>query len=244
MTASMIRVGIEDGAEFLACLILPPSGSGPGIVMLSEIFGINEAMRKTANYFAEEGYVVMVPDLFWRHEPDVAYDLIRSGSRKHAIASESSISTSVSRTSGARSKPSGTWKSVRGCPVVAHFGEADSVVPIDTVDRIRNAAQTEMMWRSTSIPASDTVSTPGVRAELAGQGTMVVGVMPEAVRTRMTETFPSDKMEPSEVANAGLDAVEAGHEYIYPGDMANGISQGLAADHKAVEKEFAAYLPE
>ncbi|MEM9371279.1 MAG: dienelactone hydrolase family protein, partial [Pseudomonadota bacterium] len=42
-----------------------------GLVLLQEIFGINDYMRSMADYFAEEGYVVVVPDLFWRMEKDV-----------------------------------------------------------------------------------------------------------------------------------------------------------------------------
>ena len=45
----------------------PPSGSGPGILLLQEIFGVNASMRDVADYYAEEGYVVLAPDLFWRH---------------------------------------------------------------------------------------------------------------------------------------------------------------------------------
>ncbi|MGE0666132.1 MAG: dienelactone hydrolase family protein [Sphingomonadales bacterium] len=52
-------------------LAVPEAGSGPGIVMLQEIFGVNEAMRATARLLAEEGYVVLVPDLFWRLERGV-----------------------------------------------------------------------------------------------------------------------------------------------------------------------------
>ena len=44
-----------------------------------------------------------------------------------------------------------------------------------------------------------------------------------------------------DIANAALDAVEAGEEDIYPGGMAQGVSQGLANGPKAVEKEFAAF---
>lgn len=86
--------------------------------------------------------------------------------------------------------------------------------------------------------------TQGVRAELAGQGTAVIAVMPGAVDTRMTEGLQIPKMAPAEVASAALDAVEAGTEEVYPGDMATAVSQGLAADPKAVEKEFAGYLPQ
>ena len=85
--------------------------------------------------------------------------------------------------------------------------------------------------------------TQGVRAELAKQKTLVVAVMPGAVDTDMEREFQGPKMDPRDVAKAALDAVESGVEEVYPGDMANGVSQGLAADPKGVEKEFAAYLP-
>ena len=85
--------------------------------------------------------------------------------------------------------------------------------------------------------------TQGVRAELAGQGTLVVAVMPGAVDTDMARDFPPPKMPPADVARAALLAVEQKAEEVYPGDMAAGISQGLAADPKAVEKDLAKYLP-
>ena len=85
--------------------------------------------------------------------------------------------------------------------------------------------------------------TQGVRAELAAQGTLVVAVMPAAINTRMGDMNPPPLEEPADVASAALDAVEAGEEDIYPGVVAAGVSQGLAADPKGVEKQFAEYLP-
>jgi len=85
--------------------------------------------------------------------------------------------------------------------------------------------------------------TQGVRAELRKQGTVVIGVMPGAVETRMTEMLPPPKMQPAEVVAAALKAVEEGAEDIYPGDMAQGVAAGLAKDHKSVEVQFSAYLP-
>jgi ABC-type oligopeptide transport system ATPase subunit/NAD(P)-dependent dehydrogenase (short-subunit alcohol dehydrogenase family) len=83
----------------------------------------------------------------------------------------------------------------------------------------------------------------GIRAELAKQGTAVIAVMPGAVDTDMSRDFPPPKMPPREVAEAALSALEEGVEEVYPGEMAKGIAQGLGADPKAVEKQFAAYLP-
>ena len=82
-----------------------------------------------------------------------------------------------------------------------------------------------------------------VRAELAQQGTLVLGVMPGAVDTDMARDFPGPKENPEDVARTALEAVEQGIEDVYPGQMAQGIASGLAQNPKAVEKEFAAYLP-
>lgn len=85
--------------------------------------------------------------------------------------------------------------------------------------------------------------TQGVRAELAGQGTLVVAVMPGAVDTRLTKDFEGPKMDPRDVALESLQAIENETEEIYPGEMATGVDQGLAQNPKGVEKEFAQYLP-
>ena len=71
MTGSYIDITAADGGSFKAYMATPAKGSGPGLVLLQEIFGINPYMRSMADYFAEEGYVVLVPDLFWRMQPGV-----------------------------------------------------------------------------------------------------------------------------------------------------------------------------
>ncbi|MBM3519052.1 MAG: dienelactone hydrolase family protein [Alphaproteobacteria bacterium] len=71
MAGKEITLTAEDGSRFMGYLAVPSSRRGPGLVLVQEIFGVNAAMRETADYFAEEGYVVLVPDLFWRLEPGV-----------------------------------------------------------------------------------------------------------------------------------------------------------------------------
>jgi carboxymethylenebutenolidase len=71
MAGSYIDVTARDGGRFRAYLAVPEKGSGPGIVLLQEIFGVNQHMRDVADLYAEEGYVVLAPDLFWRIEPGV-----------------------------------------------------------------------------------------------------------------------------------------------------------------------------
>ena len=60
-----------DGGEFDAYLALPATGYGPGIVVLQEIFGVNDYMRSVADWYAAHGFVALCPDLFWRLEPGV-----------------------------------------------------------------------------------------------------------------------------------------------------------------------------
>ncbi len=101
-----------------------------------------------------------------------------------------------------------------------------------------------LMGSLSASKAAGLMMTQGVRAELAGQGTTVIAVMPGAVETDMTRDLPPPKMPPADVAVAALDAVEQGEEEVYPGDMATGMAQGLAGDPKAVEKELAGILPQ
>ncbi len=49
-----------------AHLWTPASGSGPGILLLQEIFGVSPYIRRRAEDLAELGYVVLAPEVFWR----------------------------------------------------------------------------------------------------------------------------------------------------------------------------------
>ena len=71
MAGQWIDIAAADGGTFKGYLTVPASGSGPGILLLQEIFGVNSSMREVADYYAEEGYVVLAPDLFWRLEPGI-----------------------------------------------------------------------------------------------------------------------------------------------------------------------------
>lgn len=76
MKGRYIQVPATTGELFQAYLATSVDGRGPGIVLCQEIFGVNQAMRETADLLAEEGYTVLVPDLYWRQERgvDLGYD--------------------------------------------------------------------------------------------------------------------------------------------------------------------------
>ncbi len=66
-----ISIEAHDGGAFGAYLATPASGSGPGLVVIQEIFGVNKVMRDLCDGFAQAGYFACSPDLFWRQEPGV-----------------------------------------------------------------------------------------------------------------------------------------------------------------------------
>lgn len=70
MSHQKVSITAQDG-DFSGYLALPEAGMGPAILLIQEIFGINPHMRKLAEYYAQEGYVVLAPDLFFRMWPNV-----------------------------------------------------------------------------------------------------------------------------------------------------------------------------
>jgi carboxymethylenebutenolidase len=54
------------GGAMPAHLWRPASGSGPGLLLLQEIFGVSAYIRARAQDLADLGYVVLAPELYWR----------------------------------------------------------------------------------------------------------------------------------------------------------------------------------
>jgi carboxymethylenebutenolidase len=77
-TSRVERVRTPDG-ELDAHVALPESGSGPGIVVLQEIFGVGGYIKEAAERLAGIGYVALAPDLYWRITPGIAIDHTEDG---------------------------------------------------------------------------------------------------------------------------------------------------------------------
>jgi carboxymethylenebutenolidase len=64
------HIDAPDGTgSFTAHVALPEGGRGPGVVVLHEIFGVNDYVTATCRRLAGLGYVALAPDLFWRIAP-------------------------------------------------------------------------------------------------------------------------------------------------------------------------------
>lgn len=71
MTTQELTVSTPDGGNFSAYVSEPPGGNCPGLIVIQEIFGVNAIMRQIADEYASLGYLAVVPDLFWRLEPNI-----------------------------------------------------------------------------------------------------------------------------------------------------------------------------
>jgi carboxymethylenebutenolidase len=64
-----------DGQGSFACYVAEPAGSPRAvIIVIQEIFGVNAGIRRKCDRLAEQGYLALAPDLFWRLEPGVELD--------------------------------------------------------------------------------------------------------------------------------------------------------------------------
>lgn len=71
MRQEEVTIKAIDGGSFNAYVARPTVEPAPGLIVIQEIFGVNEVMRNLADSYAKAGYVAIVPDLFWRQEPGI-----------------------------------------------------------------------------------------------------------------------------------------------------------------------------
>ncbi len=65
MATQTVRIPTDDG-DLKAALALPPQTDGPrpAVVVLHELFGLNDDIRRITQRFADNGYVALAPDLY------------------------------------------------------------------------------------------------------------------------------------------------------------------------------------
>lgn len=65
-----IKISTTDGS-FTAYVARPAAAKAPAVVVIQEIFGVNQVMRDITDGLAGQGYLAVCPDLFWRIEPGI-----------------------------------------------------------------------------------------------------------------------------------------------------------------------------
>lgn len=65
---------LDGGAQFDAYVAQPEGTPKAAIIVIQEIFGVNEGIRRKCDSWAKAGYLAFAPDLFWRIRPHIELD--------------------------------------------------------------------------------------------------------------------------------------------------------------------------
>ena len=79
-----ITVQGQDG-KFAAYIARPKTLPAPAVVVLQELFGVNADIRKHCDELAEQGYLALAPDLYWRQEPGIDLNVTSAADWQHGL---------------------------------------------------------------------------------------------------------------------------------------------------------------
>ena len=65
---------LSGDGDFKAYVARPADEPKAAIVVIQEIFGVNAGIRRKCDKLAEQGYLAVAPDLFWRMQPGIELD--------------------------------------------------------------------------------------------------------------------------------------------------------------------------
>ena len=80
-----ITISGHDGA-FGAYIARPEALPAPAVVVLQELFGVNADIREKCDELAEQGFLAVAPDLFWRQEPGVDLSVRSEPDWQHGLS--------------------------------------------------------------------------------------------------------------------------------------------------------------
>lgn len=68
MAQERVEIKTQDGV-CPASVFTPANGGGPAVIMYMDAFGIRPALFEMAQHLADEGFVVLLPDMYYRKGP-------------------------------------------------------------------------------------------------------------------------------------------------------------------------------
>lgn len=74
MSETVTLSTLDGEGSFAAYIARPAKEPKAAIVVIQEIFGVNAGIRRKCDKLAEDGYLAIAPDLFWRLEPGIQLD--------------------------------------------------------------------------------------------------------------------------------------------------------------------------
>jgi carboxymethylenebutenolidase len=70
---------------FAAYIARPKASPASAVIVLQELFGVNADIRKHCDDLAEQGFLAVAPDLFWRQEPGVDLTVTSEADWQHGL---------------------------------------------------------------------------------------------------------------------------------------------------------------
>jgi carboxymethylenebutenolidase len=180
---TMIRLKAKDGHELDAYVAEPNGAAKGGVVIVQEVFGVTNHIKRVADQYAAQGYKAVAPALFDRIQPDLTLEYSQvqkglgymqqlqwpntladveaaanearsagsaavvgycwGGTVAHVAASELDLDAAVSYYGGGVAKM--LDKKPR-CPILYHFGDHDSSIPLPDIEKIKQANPTSPLF--------------------------------------------------------------------------------------------------
>jgi carboxymethylenebutenolidase len=81
---NQIVIASPDGT-FRAYIARPKTSPASAVIVLQELFGVNADIRKHCDELAEQGFLAVAPDLFWRQEPGVDLNVTSEDDWRHGL---------------------------------------------------------------------------------------------------------------------------------------------------------------
>ncbi len=82
----MDRITVKGhGGTFAAYIARPKTSQASAVIVLQELFGVNADIRKHCDELAEQGFLAVAPDLFWRQEPGVDLNVTSEADWQHGL---------------------------------------------------------------------------------------------------------------------------------------------------------------
>ena len=97
----MLNAKVVTGDGAMGAYVAMPknvTGPAPAVVILMEVFGVNRFIRRIADHWAEQGLIVLAPDLYWRIRPGIELDPETDGHREQALKTREGMDVDLAAT--------------------------------------------------------------------------------------------------------------------------------------------------
>ena len=74
MSGTVTIATLSGNDSFTGYIARPAGEPRAAVIVIQEIFGVNAGIRRKCDRLAEEGYLALAPDLFWRLQPGIELD--------------------------------------------------------------------------------------------------------------------------------------------------------------------------